>query len=68
MKEHPFAIAVCVTIIAIGVLVILAPFVVEMLGFGELGPLEGMYSPFFLFFFLSSWCFFPCFPFVQNVL
>ncbi|KAJ0327548.1 hypothetical protein COL5a_005930 [Colletotrichum fioriniae] len=36
-KEHP----VFVTIIAIGVLVIVAPWVVEALGFGELGPIAG---------------------------
>lgn len=40
-KDHPLATAVFVTLIAIGVLVILAPYVLEMLGFGELGPIEG---------------------------
>lgn len=40
-KDHPIATAVFVTVIAIGVLVILAPYVVEILGFGELGPIEG---------------------------
>lgn len=40
-EDHPLATAVFVTLIAIGVLVILAPYVVEMLGFAELGPLEG---------------------------
>lgn len=29
------------TVVALGVLVVLAPYAVEMLGFGELGPLEG---------------------------
>lgn len=37
-KEHP----VYCTIIALGVLVVLAPWVIEALGFGELGPIEGM--------------------------
>ena len=40
-KDHPFATTIFVTVIAIGVLVILAPYVIEMLGFGELGPIEG---------------------------
>ena len=29
------------TLVALGVLVVLAPYAVEMLGFGELGPIEG---------------------------
>jgi hypothetical protein len=33
------------TVIAIGVLVLLAPWALEALGFGELGPIEGMYMP-----------------------
>lgn len=41
VKEHPVLTAVIVTVIAIGILVYLAPWVVEALGFGELGPLEG---------------------------
>ena len=36
-REHP----VYCTIIALGILVILAPWVIEALGFGELGPIEG---------------------------
>lgn len=44
VKEHPIATAVFVTVIAIGVLVVLTPYVVEMLGFGELGPIEGEFS------------------------
>ncbi|KXH34227.1 hypothetical protein CSAL01_07093 [Colletotrichum salicis] len=39
-KEHP----VFVTIIAIGVLVIIAPWVVEALGFGELGPIADTFA------------------------
>jgi hypothetical protein len=37
-KEHP---AFCV-VIALGLLVVFAPWAVEVLGFGELGPIEGM--------------------------
>ncbi|KAH0559347.1 hypothetical protein GP486_004135 [Trichoglossum hirsutum] len=36
-REHP----VYTTIIALGVLVLLMPWVIEALGFGELGPIEG---------------------------
>ena len=39
--DHPYATAVFVTVIALGVLAILAPYVLEMLGFAELGPVEG---------------------------
>ena len=39
--EHPVATAVFCTVIALGVLVILMPWVVEALGFSELGPIEG---------------------------
>ena len=38
-KEHP----VFCTIVALGVLVLLAPWAIEALGFGELGPIEGMF-------------------------
>ena len=38
VKEHP----VLVMILALGVLVWLAPWALEVLGFGELGPVEGM--------------------------
>lgn len=40
-EDHPLATAVFVTLIAIGVLAIMAPYVIELLGFGELGPIEG---------------------------
>lgn len=43
-RDHPVAFAGLLTIIAVGVLVALAPVVVEALGFAELGPLEGMSS------------------------
>ncbi|KAK1717338.1 uncharacterized protein BDZ83DRAFT_30161 [Colletotrichum acutatum] len=39
-KEHP----VFVTIIAIGVLVIVAPWVIEALGFGEFGPIADTFA------------------------
>jgi hypothetical protein len=37
VQEHP----VFCTVIALGVLVLIAPWAVEALGFGELGPIEG---------------------------
>jgi hypothetical protein len=37
IQEHP----VFCTIIALGVLVLIAPWAIEALGFGELGPIEG---------------------------
>lgn len=40
-KEHPYLVAGFVTIVAIGILVYMAPWVVEALGFGELGPVAG---------------------------
>lgn len=40
--DHPIATAVFCTVIAIGVLVYLAPVVLEVLGFAELGPVEGV--------------------------
>ena len=41
VHEHPLYAAAIFTVVAIGVLVLLVPWVVETLGFGELGPLEG---------------------------
>ncbi|KAK8118181.1 uncharacterized protein PG998_006462 [Apiospora kogelbergensis] len=43
-KDHPIATAGLLTIIAVGILVILAPAVVEALGFAELGPIEGSFA------------------------
>lgn len=40
-KDHPVATSVFLTIVAIGVLAILAPYILEALGFAELGPVEG---------------------------
>lgn len=40
--EHPVLTGVFCTVVAIGVLWLLWPAIVEALGFGELGPIEGM--------------------------
>jgi len=37
-REHPVFCAV----VALGILVILVPWAIEVLGFGELGPVQGM--------------------------
>lgn len=44
-KDHPLEIvaAVLLTALALGVLVAMAPYILEMLGFGELGPIEGKF-------------------------
>ncbi|KAI5844429.1 hypothetical protein DFP73DRAFT_459440, partial [Morchella snyderi] len=39
-KEHP----IYCTIIVIGILILLAPWVLEIIGFGELGPIEGTFA------------------------
>ena len=41
VHEHPVFAAALLTVVAIGILVLLVPWVVEALGFGELGPIEG---------------------------
>lgn len=46
VEDHPLTTAVFVTVIAIGVLVILSPYIIEILGFGELGPVEGELADF----------------------
>jgi hypothetical protein len=43
-KDHPEVMAGMLTIIAVGILVILAPAFVEALGFAELGPVEGSFA------------------------
>ncbi|KAL7620424.1 hypothetical protein AAE478_009419 [Parahypoxylon ruwenzoriense] len=43
-KDHPVATAGLLTIIAVGVLVLLAPTIVEASGFAELGPVEGSFA------------------------
>ncbi|KAI9457774.1 hypothetical protein BJY52DRAFT_1271207 [Lactarius psammicola] len=40
VKEHPVFFAV----VALGILVIMAPWALEVLGFGELGPIEGTFA------------------------
>lgn len=42
-KQHPYLAAGFVTIVAVGVLVLIAPWAVEALGFGELGPIAGTF-------------------------
>jgi hypothetical protein len=39
-KEHP----IYTSILALGVLVVMAPWVLEVLGFGALGPIEGSFA------------------------
>jgi hypothetical protein len=41
VREHPVYSAAIATVVAIGILALLAPWAVEALGFGELGPTEG---------------------------
>ncbi|KAL6721476.1 Exosome complex component rrp4 [Lecanora helva] len=43
--DHPYATAVFCTLIALGVLVVLAPYTLEILGFGEMGPIEAATAP-----------------------
>lgn len=43
--EHPVATAVFCTVIALGILVIVAPYAIEVLGFEALGPVEGEFGP-----------------------
>ncbi|MBE3041136.1 hypothetical protein IMZ48_00825 [Candidatus Bathyarchaeota archaeon] len=52
-KEHPYITAGFATIVAVGVLVLIAPWAVEALGFGELGPIAGKSWPWI-------WDVFPC--------
>lgn len=44
IHEHPVLAAAAVTLVAIGILVILAPWAVEALGFGGLGPIRGSFA------------------------
>lgn len=41
--EHPILTTVFCTVVAMGILAILAPYVLGALGFAELGPIEGMF-------------------------
>ncbi|KIW95157.1 uncharacterized protein Z519_03741 [Cladophialophora bantiana CBS 173.52] len=45
-RDHPVLAAAILTLVAIGILVYLAPWVIEALGFGELGPIEGSFAAF----------------------
>ncbi|KAL9098470.1 MAG: hypothetical protein Q9187_009658, partial [Circinaria calcarea] len=40
-KEHPLWTAAVVAIVVLGILVLLSPYLLEALGFAELGPTEG---------------------------
>ena len=42
-REHPLWTAAVVAIVVFGILVLLAPYFLEALGFAELGPVEGEY-------------------------
>ncbi|KAL2040673.1 hypothetical protein N7G274_006652 [Stereocaulon virgatum] len=42
--DHPIATAVFCTVIALGILVVLAPYMLDLLGFAELGPVEGSWA------------------------
>ena len=59
VKEHPVEVGVFCTVLAIGVLVVLAPQCLGWLGFEEVGILEGKSIvssfpvPFLIFFFVS---------------
>lgn len=44
VHKNPVLTAVIATVVAIGILAILAPWAVEALGFGELGPIEGSFA------------------------
>ncbi|KAK7747353.1 hypothetical protein SLS53_001606 [Cytospora paraplurivora] len=43
-RDHPEAVAIFVTILAIGVLWFMAPWVLEVLGFAAEGPIEGSFA------------------------
>ncbi|EED16190.1 conserved hypothetical protein [Talaromyces stipitatus ATCC 10500] len=42
--DHPVAATVFCTLVAIGILVAVSPWLIEVLGFGELGPVEGSFA------------------------
>ncbi|KAH9205772.1 hypothetical protein DL95DRAFT_397352 [Leptodontidium sp. 2 PMI_412] len=43
-REHPVLVGVMVTLVALGILALVMPWVIEALGFGALGPVEGMFG------------------------
>ena len=45
VHDHPVWTAVIAIVVALGILYLLMPVVLEILGFGELGPIEGMFGP-----------------------
>jgi len=44
VKEHPVATTMIVTVIALFILAVLTPFILEALGFGAEGVLEGSFA------------------------
>ncbi|KAL5319685.1 hypothetical protein ACEPPN_012741 [Leptodophora sp. 'Broadleaf-Isolate-01'] len=43
-REHPVLVGVMVTLVALGILALVMPWVIEALGFGALGPVEGSFA------------------------
>lgn len=43
VQDHPLLTAAMVSVIVLGILMLTCPWVLEVLGFGELGPVAGMY-------------------------
>lgn len=41
VKDHPTETRVFFTVVALGVLVLIYPWIIQVLGFGKLGPVEG---------------------------
>ena len=60
VKEHPVEVGVFVTVLAIGVVGVLAPECLAWLGFEEVGILEGLWFSFFCFSFIFPFPV-PCF-------
>ncbi|OKL57791.1 hypothetical protein UA08_07026 [Talaromyces atroroseus] len=42
--DHPVAATIFCTLVALGILVLITPWVIEALGFGKLGPIEGTFA------------------------
>ena len=47
MAEHPVVVGLFVTVVTLGMVVLLAPYVLEILGFGPMGPVQGKFFPIF---------------------
>ncbi|MCJ1228381.1 hypothetical protein MMC12_005042 [Toensbergia leucococca] len=43
-REHPVLVGVFCAVIALGILILLAPCIIHALGFSELGPIEGSFA------------------------